>query len=77
MGHFGVTPLTFLVVLPLKHVIVLLVATLVPVNVIFAVVEIGAMVGVPTWVAVIEQLPACNRFRTDPEIVQTLIGVLV
>ncbi len=66
MGHLGFVPLTFLVFLPLTHVIVFLVGTTVPEIIKVAVVEIGERVDDPGWVAVTEQLPLFSRFKVEP-----------
>jgi hypothetical protein len=63
-----------LVFLPLTQVIVFLVGAIVPVIITVAVAEIGAIVDVPGWVAVTEQLPLFNRFRVEP-VTEQLSGV--
>jgi hypothetical protein len=55
-----------LVFLPLIQVIVFLVGAIVPAIITLYVAEIGAIVEVPGWVAVIEQLPLFSRFKVEP-----------
>ena len=76
MGHFGFTPLNFLVFLPIIHVIVFLVEATVPTIITVDVAEIGAIVGVPGWEAVTEQLPLVSRFRVEP-VIEQVSGVEV
>jgi len=76
LGHFGFVPLTLLVLLPLIQVILFLAEVPVPAIITFAVVEIGAIVDVPVWVAVTEQLPLFSRFRVEP-VIEQLSGVEV
>jgi len=63
-----------MVFLPFTQVIVFLVEATVPVIITVAVAEIGAIVDVPGWVAVIEQLPLFNRFIVEP-VTEQLSGV--
>jgi hypothetical protein len=60
--------------LPLVQVIVFLVGGNVPAIITVAVAEIGAIVEVPGWVAVTEQLPLFSRFRVKP-VTEQLSGV--
>lgn len=75
-------PLTFFVVLPLTQIIVFLLTTgttglaILPVNIIVAVVDTGAIVELPPCVAVITQLPAISRFRVAPTTEQDSIDVV-
>ena len=55
-----------MVFLPLTQVIVFLVGATLPAIITVVVVEIGAIVDVPGWVAVTEQVPLFNRFRVEP-----------
>jgi hypothetical protein len=70
----GFTPLTLLVLFPLTQVIVFLIGVTVPVIITEAVAEIGAIVDVPGWEAVTEQLPLSNRFKVEP-VTEQLSGV--
>jgi hypothetical protein len=63
-----------LVLLPLTQVIVFLVGAIVPAMITVAVAEIGAIVDVPGWVAVTEQLPLFSRFKVEP-VMEQLSGV--
>ena len=74
LGHFGFTPLTFFIFLPLIQVIVLLVGATIPAIITLYVAEIGARVDVPGWVAVTEQLPLFSRFKIEP-VIEQLSGV--
>ena len=62
--------------MPEIQVIVLLRGAAVPVIITVAVVEIGARVEVPTWVAVIVQFPLINIFKVDPVIEQIPVEVV-
>jgi hypothetical protein len=74
LGHFGFTPITFLVFLPFTQVIVFLVEATVPAIITVVVAEIGARIDVPGWVAVTEQLPLFSRLRVEP-VIEQLSGV--
>jgi hypothetical protein len=65
-----------LVFLPLTQIIVFLVGATVPAMITVVVAEIGAIVDVPGWLAVTEQLPLFNRFRVEP-VMEQLSGVEV
>jgi len=72
----GFTPLTLLVLFPLTQVVVFLLGATIPVIITVAVAEIGAIVDVPGWVAVTEQLPLFSRFKVEP-VMEQLSGVEV
>jgi hypothetical protein len=65
-----------LVFLPFTQVIVFLVGATVPTIITVVVAEIGAIVDVPGWVAVTEQLPLFSRFKVEP-VMEQLSGVEV
>jgi hypothetical protein len=65
-----------LVFLPFTQVIVFLVGVTVPAIITVVVAEIGAIVDVPGWVAVTEQLPLFSRFKVEP-VIEQLSGVEV
>ena len=75
-GHFGLTPLTRFVLLPLTQVIDFLATTGEPTIKMFEVTETGSTLAVPPCVAITSQFPALKRFRVDPEIEQ-IFGVVV
>ena len=53
---------------------VFLVGVTIPAIITVAVAEIGAIVDVPGWVAVTEQLPLFSRFKVEP-VMEQLSGV--
>jgi hypothetical protein len=69
-GHFGLTLLTFLIFLPLIHVIVFFAGAGAAKIEKLAVVETGAMVELPGCEAVIEQFPLFISFSVVPRTVQ-------
>ena len=63
-----------MVFLPFIQVIVFFAGAAAPAIITVAVAEIGAIVEVPGWVAVTEQLPLFSRFRVEP-VTEQLSGV--
>ena len=64
---------TTLVFFPITHINFLLILVG-PVKETLWVLDIGAIVVVPTWVAVTKQFPAFNRFKVEP-LIEQVAGV--
>jgi hypothetical protein len=75
-GHFGFTPLIFLIFFPFIHEITFWVGFTDSAIIKLAVAETGASVDVPGWVAVTEQFPPLSRLRVEP-VVEQFSGVEV